>query len=102
MATFLRRYAAKTPEHLIRLRKTFEYRGDDRIRVDAFGFALEIQEHAMTQGAQRDGADVFARDIDAVAQQGADFAADDHRLRGARTGATAHIAFRQRMRLGHV
>src|SRR5436853_197711 len=64
---------------------------DNLVAVDAFGFGVEVGDDAVAQRGQRDGRDVFGRDVVAALQHGTGFAAEDQILAGARAGSPAHI-----------
>jgi len=44
----------------LRFRSALQYSFNDGVGIDALGFALEVQKHAVPQSSIRDGADVLA------------------------------------------
>src|SRR5204862_3868533 len=59
----------------------------NRIRIDAFSLAFEIQNHPMAQRRQDHMPYIFVSDFGAAAEQRSHFASDDQSLRAARAGA---------------
>src|SRR5262245_12891624 len=73
---------------------------DDVVGGDAFGFGVEGWDNAMAQHGfgQRDN--VVVRNMEAAAQDGADFAAEDEVLAGTRAGAPVDEIFDKRRSVG--
>src|SRR6185369_17025415 len=65
---------------------------DDGVRAHLVGLSLEVQQNAVPQRGQRDGADVVGRDERLAAGERVDLARQHQRLRRARAGAVAHVA----------
>src|SRR4029079_6706876 len=53
---------------------------DDRVGLDALGFAFEVEDQAVAQRGRRDVADVVDRDRVAALEQCADLRGEDDRL----------------------
>src|SRR5438876_201695 len=69
------------------LEHPFDDRFKNRIRIDAFSLAFEIQNHPMAQRRQDHMPYIFASDFGPAAEQRSHFASDDQSLRAARAGA---------------
>src|SRR5262249_35791054 len=63
----------------------------DFIRLDAFGFGVEVGDDAMPQDGGGDGPDIFTGDVKATMQDGASFGRQDQELAGARAGSPRDI-----------
>ena len=72
---------------------------DDRVRVDLFGLAFEVQQDPMTQSRHGDRADVLDGHERLAARQRVNLARQHERLRGARTRAVADVALHERRRV---
>src|SRR4051794_41805153 len=69
---------------------TIEEPPHDLVGVDTVRLGLEVDEDAVAQHRQRDGADVVEVDDGAPLEERPRLAAEQQRLAGARTGAPAH------------
>src|SRR6188768_2466595 len=61
--------------------------GDQRLRRDSLRLRLEVEQDAMPQHGQREGAHVVVGDVGTSLQQRARLGAEDERLRGAHARA---------------
>src|SRR5439155_23507782 len=82
---------------LDRLRGAFEDALDDRVGIDPVCFAFEIEKNSVAENAIGDRSNVFARNVEAIVQKGADFPQDHERLRTTRASAVPDELRRQSM-----
>ena len=64
---------------------------DDVVGLDVLGLAFEVEDQAVPQGRVGHGAEVFAGDVVAVVEDGADLGGQDDRLGAARARAVADV-----------
>src|SRR6266478_1555231 len=77
--------------HLGRFGRRLQDIGDDGVGRHTVGLALEIEDDAVTQGHGSHGADVFAGDVVAAVEDGAQLGRQDNGLGTARAAAVAHV-----------
>src|SRR4051794_41943452 len=82
--------AAGTSERGARGRNGGDQLSDQRLRGDLLRLRLEVEQDAMAQHREREGAHVVVRDMGAPLQQRARLGAEDERLRGAHARAVRH------------
>ena len=66
---------------------------DDGVGGEAFGLAFEVEDEAVAEAGEEDGADVGEGDVVAAVAEGEDFGGEDDGLGAAGAGAVADVFF---------